>query len=56
MYETTTTLYRDEFATRGEYLAVYRDFCRHYGYRSRVEGGWMFFKSGNDYRTWRNQR
>jgi len=56
MYETTTTLYRDGFATRRAYLDVYHDLCGHYGFKACVEGGWMFFEFSTDYNVWRNQR
>ncbi len=54
-YETSTALYRDEFESRKTYLDAYHDFCRHYGFKARVTGGWMFFAFATDYNTWRNQ-
>ena len=42
--------------TRTQWLALYRDCCRHYSYKVRVYYGWMFFEFEDDYRTWKQQK
>lgn len=56
IYSQTMTLSRDDFRTEAEYRKAYQDCNRHYGYKARVEGGWMFFEFGTDYQTWKKQK
>lgn len=55
-YEATTTLYYNDFQDRQDYLKAYHDLVKHYGFKTRVEGGWKFFEFESDYNTWCNQR
>ena len=55
-YPPVLTLFRSYYASRRKYLKVYRDLCAHYGYKTRVIGGWRFFEYENDLITWRYQR
>ena len=52
----TATLLREDFQSYQEYLEVYRAFCKYYGYKVRVFGGWKFFVFEQDYRIWKNQK
>jgi len=56
VWDSRSTLYRDGFKSKEEYLIAYRQHCQHYGYRARVVGGWKFFEFENDYKTWKKQR
>jgi len=55
-YPPTATLIRAEFENSREYRRYYQDYCKHYGFKARVEGGWRFFEFETDYRTWKNQK
>jgi hypothetical protein len=55
-YAPTMYLYRDDYPTRKEYIAVYQDCCKHYGYKARIFGGWIFFETADLYQTWRRQK
>ena len=54
-YPPKMTVTRDEYS-RKRYYDTYRDFCKHYGYKARVEGGWIFFENLDDFLTWKNQK
>jgi len=49
-------VFRNDFSSRYAYLKAYREHNANYGFKSRVEGGWIFFEFATDYRTWKNQR
>jgi hypothetical protein len=56
LYPQTTTLLKESFDTESEYSSTYRDFCSHYDFKARVDGGWVFFTYFDDFRTWTNQQ
>ena len=55
-YPDVHYLSRASYASRRVYLAAYRDFCRHYDFKARVEGGWVFFTYRTDLDVWRSQK
>lgn len=56
VYPSCLTIGRDNYATEAEYRSAYRDCCKHYGYKARVDGGWRFFETETDFETWKKQR
>jgi hypothetical protein len=47
---------RSNYRTEKEYRAALKDAARDYPYKVKVVGGYRFFRSAQDLRTWRNQR
>jgi hypothetical protein len=55
-WANTMSVYRDDYPTRAAYLRAYVDANQHYDFKTRVEGGWLFFEYANDYDLWARQR
>ena len=43
-YKRSTTLYREDFDTRDEYMDVFRECSKHYDFKVGVRGGWSFYE------------
>jgi hypothetical protein len=50
------SIFRDDFKNYESYLQKYQEFCKYYGYKVRVFGGWKFFTFLQDYKIWKNQK
>lgn len=55
------TIYRIDYPTRAAYLAEYRNLCNTYDCKTKIDDGqggtgWMFFRSLEDMRVWKNQK
>lgn len=55
-YDNVCSIHRDEYKTRKDYINDYREHCKKYPFKVRVEGGWMFFAYADDYETWNRQK
>ena len=56
VWDPQMTLLRPLLGNVKDYYRRYRECCRHYGYKVRVNGGWKFFEFEDDYLNWRRQR
>jgi hypothetical protein len=56
VWSSTASLFREDFGTEKEYRAAVKEYSQHYGFKSKVEGGYKFFEFESDYRTWKNQK
>jgi len=54
--ENSITIFRDNYQSQKDYLKDFQDFCKYYGYKVKVFGGWKFFTFQQDYKIWKNQK
>lgn len=54
--ENEVFLNRENYPRRKDYLARYHELNNHYDFKSRVEGGWRFFRHLSDYLRWQNAK
>jgi hypothetical protein len=47
---------RQDYKTQTEYRRDYQEANKHYGFKVKVDGGWIFFEFSTDYDIYKNQK
>jgi hypothetical protein len=58
IYPPTINIFREDYPTKRDYIADYRDLVQHYGKANKVRifGGWKFFENGKDMEYWKETK